>query len=171
MSRIQFFTEGKADMTLLKILEVPPKLISDQGSNSSLAKAMQNQLNNYHKVIVGLTDKDKKNLPSYYSEFETIKTPDKITLKQKPNTNQYLIFLCCPALENWLLSAAEEAKIKPEDFNLKSDIKQFCRITKKDNVSKNSDFLNFLREIKKANPQPFSFLTEILDNLLKILNS
>ncbi len=90
-----------------------------------------------------------------------------IILKQKPDSNQYLIFLCCPAIESWLLSAAKEANVKAEDYNINSEMKYFKRVTKNQNISKNKDFMDFLRAIKKANPESFNFMRIILDKLQK----
>ena len=115
---IQFLTEGPADKVLLTILEIHQKHIYIQNGNSGIAKAMKNQLKFYHKTVIGMTDKDKKNLPPYFSDFEIISSPDNIFFKRKPETNQYLIFLCCPAIENWLLDAAKSVNILPSDYDL-----------------------------------------------------
>ncbi len=165
-NKIQYLTEGSVDSVLLTVLNINPKLIDIQGSNSSLSKAMENQKENYHKIIIGLTDEDRgKNLPRYFSEFETIDTPDNIILKKRPKSNQFLIFLCCPAIENWLLTAAKEAGVKSEDYGISSKMKMFIRVTKNRNVSKNINFMKFLRKIRKANVESFYCMKKVLEKL------
>ncbi len=63
---IKYYVEGFADKVLLTLLEVNEKNIQIQGSNSKIATAMENQESKFHKVLIGLTDLDKKNLPKYF---------------------------------------------------------------------------------------------------------
>ena len=162
--RILYLTEGYVDKLLLTILEVHPKNIDIQKGNSGIAKTMKNHLCDYHKTIVALTDMDKKNIPEYFDDFKTLNEPDNITFKKKHNTNQYLIFLCCPAIENWLLNAAKEAQANMADFGITDEI-EFRRRTKKQTVSKDENLVRFIRHIKRRNPEPFVFLKEIIDEI------
>ena len=166
-----FLAEGPADKALLAVLGIPGKLIDKQNGNSGIAKTMECQLDNFHKIVIGLTDDDKnKNHPPYFSKFETKSTPDDITFKQKPETNQYLLFLCCPALEAWLLKTAKSVNIDPGKFNLPNDANKLGRITKKETVSKNNDFMDFLREIRRKKAPAFQYLKEIVDGVIANAN-
>ncbi len=151
-------------------MEVHPKMIDIQNGNSGIAKAMRSQQKKFHKVIVGITDMDKKNIPDYFSHFIKESDPDDIILKRYPESNQYLIFLCCPAIENWLLQAAASVGVEPEDFQLPSKLKEFCRLSKSQNVLKDRNFMDFIREIKKREAMPFKYLKEIIERLLLIDN-
>lgn len=163
---IQVCCEGYADKVLLKVFEIPDRIINVANNNSGVARSMQNQKDNYHKIIIGLTDKDKKNIPPYFSEFELINDNDKIIFMKKPNSNQYLIYLCCPAIEQWLLDSAESVNVRPEDYGFSSSIKEFKSKTKSSTIEKNQNFYNFIRQIKRRNAESFIFLDKILKSII-----
>ncbi|OFX57039.1 MAG: hypothetical protein A2046_07585 [Bacteroidetes bacterium GWA2_30_7] len=166
---IQVCCEGHADKVLLKVLEIPERIISVSGNNSAIARTMERQVKNFHKIIIGLTDKDKKNIPLYFKEFELNDNPDNIFFCKKHNSNQYLIYLCCPAIERWLLDSAKSVNIKPEDYGFSSKIKEFVKDTKSITIEKNQNFYNFLKEIKRKKASSFVFLEKIIKS--KITNN
>ena len=115
MIKTRFFTEGDADKLLLEILEIHPKFVEPIGSVSQLERKMNEDLNkNYHKTIVGIADFDKGKSLEFFKEFDLCAEPDNIILKQKPNSNQYIIFLKPKAIERWILDAAKGVGIKAE---------------------------------------------------------
>jgi len=166
-NKIKFFVEGFADRLLLEILEIHPKYIEKKGAVSKLERSMKKQLNDFHKIIIGIIDYDKGKSLHFFEDFNLCDKPDNIILKHKYNSNQYIIFLKPKAIEKWLLDAAESVNIKPENFNIPSDLKQFIKITKHINISQNTDFINFIREIKKKKADPLMFLQKILYTLTK----
>ncbi len=165
-NEVRFFTEGYTDELLLETLEVPPKYISRTGSVSQLEKAMKKQLRYFHKIIIGIVDFDKGKSLKFFNEFENCNNPDNILLKKKPDSNQYVLFLKPKAIERWILDASKNVEIKPENYNLSSDVKIFGNQTKNMNASKNKNLIKFIKDIKKAGAEPFVFLQEILHNLL-----
>ena len=60
-SEVRFFTEGYADMLLLKsIIKIPENNIQKSNTISQLATTMRKQFKkNYHQTIVGIADYDK----------------------------------------------------------------------------------------------------------------
>ena len=166
MSRkIRYYTEGKADNALLSILEVEQRMISDNGGNSGVARAMKNQQRNYHNVVIGIIDDDKgRNYHSYFSEFELIAKPDDFKLKHKPGSNQFIIILCCPAIEMWLLNSAKSVSIIPEDYEMSSNVKIFGKTIKSINIAKNENFMKFIRTIKHEKAESFTLLSNVLKN-------
>ena len=163
---VRFFTEGYADKLLLDILEIHPKYIEEIGAVSQLERMMKKQLKFYHKIIVGIVDYDKGRSLKFFKEFDLCAEPDNIILKQKPNSNQYIIFLKPKAIEQWILDAAKGVGIKPEDHKLLSGMKEFKKQTKSVNVSKNENLKKFIRAVKKEKAEPFEYLSEILHKLL-----
>ena len=132
--KIKFLTEGNADVILLKILEVAPKYIEKTGSVTQLQSSMKKQLKYYHKRIIGLIDYDKGKSLNFFQDFELCDNPDNIILKQKPDSNQYVLFLKPKAVEKWILDAAKSVNISPEKYGLPSGIKQFAKRTKNVNI-------------------------------------
>ncbi len=165
-SNVRFFTEGHTDKLLLDILEIPPKLIEKKGAVSKLVRSMKNQLNDFNKIIVGIVDYDKGKSLDFFNDFDSCDEPDNIILKYKKNSNQYILFLKPKAIERWILDAAADANINPEDFNIPTDLKKLRKITKSITVSKNTDFINFIRKIKNKKAEPFVYLQQILLTLL-----
>lgn len=163
---IQVCCEGYADKVLLKVFGISDKKIDIASGNSGIARSMENQKENYHKKIIGLTDKDKKNIPPYFNDFELIKNPDNITFLKKPKSNHYLIYLCCPAIERWLLDSAKSVNLKPEDYGFSSNIKNFVKDTKSISIENNLDFYKFLKEIKRKKAPAFEYLEEILNSII-----
>ncbi|MBC8487619.1 MAG: hypothetical protein H8D45_16435 [Bacteroidetes bacterium] len=162
---IQFQVEGNTDKVLLSIFHIHQKFVHNNGGNSGVARAMKNQLRLYHKTIVGIVDLDKKNNPPFFNEFELVDNPDDIIYKKKPNSNQHLIYLCCNGVENWILKAAMSVKINPIDFNLPEYEKELKKITQHTNISKNQDFLDFIKIIKERKAPAFSLLEDILNKI------
>jgi hypothetical protein len=158
---IKYYVEGFADKVLLALLEVNEKSIQIQGSNSKIATAMENQESKYHKILIGLTDLDKKNVPKYFQEFKNLDNPDNILFKQKAGFNQYLIFLK-PALEKWLIDSAHSSNTKLEDYSLPTKLKELRRITKRESILKNQNFKDFIRAMKRKQAEPIFALQSIL---------
>ncbi len=165
-NNIRFFVEGFTDKLLLEIIEIHPKYIEKKGAVSKLERSMKKQLNDFHKIIISIIDYDKGKSLHFFEDFNFCDNPDNIILKQKPNSNQYVIFLKPKAVERWILDAAESVNIKPEDYNIPSELKELIKITKHINISENQNFKNFIRVIKRKNAEPFIFLKDILNTLL-----
>jgi len=165
-NKTTFFVEGFADKLILDILEVDSKCIQEIGPVTKLKKTMKNQLRYYHKTVVGVVDYDKGNSLDFFKDFEICTEPDNIILKQKPNSNQYIIFLKPKAVERWILDAAESVNLKPEDYKLPSKMKEFTKQTKHVNISQNKKMVKFITDIKKAKAEPFIYLKDILHTLL-----
>jgi hypothetical protein len=161
----QFLPECHGDTRLLIFLKVLEKNINHAEGIHRVAKAMENQQKQFHKILIGLVDNDKKNTPRYFDDFIELKSEQNIILKQKPETNQYLLVLC-PELEAWVLENARSVHINPTDFDLPADPKiMHDRVTQLTTVKDNENFTNFIKVIKKAGAQGFIMLQAWLDEL------
>ena len=160
---IQFTVEGFADSVLLKLFSIPAKYISVGGGSFGVARTMNKQSKNFHKIVIGLVDIDKKNNPGYFDTFTLIDNPDEITYKRKNESNQYLISLCCNGVENWINKAAESVKVSRVKYNLPEDFKDFLRITKHETVLRNIDFFSYLTAIKNSGADSFICLKKVLE--------
>ncbi|MCU0444044.1 MAG: hypothetical protein MUE85_03945 [Microscillaceae bacterium] len=158
---IQFIPECYGDTHLIEFLKVSIKIMNHAYGISKVGKAMENQQKFFHKILIGIVDNDKKNTPRYFDDFVELKNENNLILKQKPDTNQYLIIIC-PELEQWLLTSASQVNINPENFNLPDNPKKLHNISQKTDVAKNQDFTDFLQAIKNAGSPNFAKLQEWL---------
>jgi hypothetical protein len=168
---LQIITEGHADTVLMEILRVPYRLINKSGGGKSqVAKAMETQSNkDFNKFLIGIIDADTENTNKtrYFDDFTKIKsdTENRTTLYKK--NNQYIIELCCPAIERWLLDSADSLGLDLDTFGLSKDIKQFKKVTKSLGILKNNDFKNFIRELNSRSAPAFVYLNELLNELFE----
>lgn len=165
---VEFVSECNADKVFLLQIGVLLKQINKADNNDKVAKAMHKQLDNYHKTIIGLTDKDKTNLPRYFHEFNLVDSNKSTFFHHKPGTHQYIVFLK-PAIEGWLLAEAKEANINPEDFGLPVEVKKLKLITANESIKNNQQFKNFIAEILKSKTTGVLFLQKHLQNHVDFL--
>jgi hypothetical protein len=161
MSEIQFIPECNADTALLLALGIPDSYINKADNNSKIAKSMISQSRHYHKRLIGLTDLDKKNIPSYFGQFEEIRSGHDIFYKKKSDCQHFLIFLK-PAVEKWLLKAASKVDISISDFGFQSDVKVLKNETTHIKIRDDKNFRNFILAIKNAESPAMKFLTDII---------
>ena len=104
----RIFPERNADTLLVEHLLQRGRPAHYKG-NSKVAKALKDVKNN-EILTYGMVDSDKfKNTPPYLKNF-TITKEDKsveqgLILKQLPNSNKHLIFIC-PKFEPWIWQRA-----------------------------------------------------------------
>jgi transketolase len=167
MAEVEFVPECNVDTLLVELLGVPRKRINHADGNHRVARALREQEKLYHKVVIGITDLDKENIPKYFNEFTTEVTKTACLIhKAKPDTKKHIIFLK-PAIEAWILKAAEQAGIKPEDFGFPSKNKELKRITTQEGIGKDEKFRAFLQEIKNKDPENFKELRAIVNQYYK----
>jgi hypothetical protein len=166
-TNIQFLYEGHADKVLLQVLKVPKEMLNlDPKGINKILSAMQNQQNDYHKIIVGLIDKDKKIPHPYYVDFQTIEEMENLIHKQhSSNHNQHLI-LIIPAIEKWILKSAESVEVLPSHFGLPDDFEKFRDKLKSQIIETNIDFKNFLKKIKELEAPNFVMLQNWINHFL-----
>ena len=135
MPSLNILIEGNADYVLLNMLRVHPKQLNEKGMGKEriIEKVKKHGQRKFSDIYVGLVDADKPNtdISSEYLEFKEVKSNNGITLFKK-DSNQYLIELCCPALEKWLLNSAESVTINLADYNLPNDVKELKDIFTKE---------------------------------------
>lgn len=102
---------------------------------------------------VGVIDDDKafkKYKASFFNEFIPQKTANNLVLKKHPKKDNYLIMLS-PALEKFLLNAANDCGIPPDEIPFSE--KELKRISKSIYVNKNQKLKQFINQIiQKKSP-------------------
>ena len=144
--KIQFLGEGNVEKVILNYLEIPDNLFEKSNGIHGVAKDMTKHQNNSNIVIVGIIDKDKKNTPRYFDDFDelTEKSNHNLLYKKHPENEHYLIIVCPKAMELWLLQVAMSNNVSPSEFNLPDVAKELKKVTRSNLLSENQDFKNFL---------------------------
>lgn len=163
--QIKFIPECYVDTLMVQLFKIPEKLILHKKGIHKVANEMNNFEDSRVKLI-GIVDDDKKNVPDYFTGFQDLKSEDSLILKQKANTNHFLIVIS-PELEAWLLESAKMVNINPKDFSLPENPKQLHHITANVNLEDNKNFINFLKAIKKAEAKPFITLESWIKGFLE----
>ncbi len=163
--QIKFIPECHADTLMVQLFKVPEKLIRHKKGIHKVANEMSN-FDDSRVKLIGLVDDDEKNVPEYFVDFQVLKKENDLILKQKPNTNHFLIIVS-PELEAWLLESAKMVNINPKDFSLPENPKRLHHITAKVNLEDNKNFINFLNALKKAEARPFLTLESWIKEFLK----
>jgi hypothetical protein len=78
--------------------------------------------------VLGIIDKDKKEVP-YLQEFDLVSSVDSL-LVYKHQTKHHYIIQITPAIERFLLKAAEERNVDMASYKLPIDLKGLTQVTK-----------------------------------------
>jgi hypothetical protein len=115
----------------------------------NVVKAMLETNNLKDGFALGIVDEDKKKL-KYAEEFEEIVDATQLKLLKHPQKNHYLIYVV-PAIEKWIISNADEAKISLSDFDLPHNFSELSKHTKRTTSSKDDRFKRLFKEMKNQN--------------------
>jgi len=115
-----FLVECKPDAILVESLtSTSRRNIQHAGNKSELLR----ELSERHVNCKGVIDEDPwSNQPPQIQKFKEKQNLTTYSLKilYQESKNNTLIVLC-PRLEDWILKAAQEASIDPQEFNLPDD--------------------------------------------------
>jgi hypothetical protein len=165
-NRVHFYFEGFADQVLLKVFQVPLAKFNANGKAKVIKTIKEQGDKNFHEIFVGLIDQDDvKSYPDFKEESN-----EKQVRVFKRKDNQFLIELCCPALESWLLKSAESAGINLEDFGFENSLEAFKRNLKSQTILKDSEFKKFLFALKESKNEYFERFNSVLADFAKHIN-
>lgn len=102
---------------------------------------------NKENISIGFIDNDKKNVPTYFLDFEIKEELDNVIFKKHKSDNIY-IFVFKKAIETFLLSELNSIDKKASDFGFDNEIKKFSKRLKKTNVDENEDFQGLISLLK-----------------------
>ncbi|MEM2419940.1 MAG: hypothetical protein QXL38_03025 [Candidatus Bathyarchaeia archaeon] len=138
-----YVVECEPDAVLVKCLAATSKKdIIHAGNKPELLKKLVERYT-YSK---GMIDEDPWSYqPPLLSRFKEKQSTREFEIKifNQRSRNNVLIMLC-PRLEEWILKAAKEANVKPEDFSLPNDPEELHRII---NI-RTDNFEKFIKNIK-----------------------
>jgi len=148
MSNLNLLPECYGDTLLVEILGF--KRPNHQTSGiGQVIKVMKEKYQT--RLAIGLIDADKKITPTYFQEFQLEKEENGIKLLKHQERNHYLIMVA-PALETFILQAAEDVGLQKKPFDTLKGLK---RITKSIHVRQNQDFKNFLNTLRQRKAPGF----------------
>jgi len=165
MPNLQFVPECYAETEMVK-------LIFDIGDNDYLNHAegihsvsrilKQDDVRNFSNI--GFIDNDKRNLPPYFDEFETIDRIEEVIFKKHNTTNDYLVFVN-PAIEGFILSQLQQINKFPSDYDLPNHFKEFRHKLKKQNIKNHDGYKQMIRDLLDANTSGIQFIRSKIDSL------
>lgn len=134
------YLECYSDEALVKALGIHKKEIYHSGNKGNVCKKLEKSRNSK-----GLVDEDPdRTQPSYIGKLKTKSNEYDIKLLYDENAQNCLIVLC-PTLEDWILKAANDAKVNVEDYSLPDDAYELHKII---NI-KLEKFIQLIEDIKK----------------------
>lgn len=114
-----------------------------------------------NKLAIGLIDTDKSdrvNQSKYFSEFQTTATNGNVRVLKHSQRNHYLIQIN-PPIEGFLINnALALGNIIQENFP--NTAKELKKKTRKESISKDQSFINFVNRIIQRNPTEIIFIRE-----------
>ena len=152
---IRFLAEGFLEEAIIKFCKISPNLIENTKSMQAIDKTMLAiEKIAYNCMVVGLVDNDRKNVPDYFGEFiENVeKQATNLAYKEHPQ-KPHILIVVSPAMEKWLLEAAEKNGVNIEDYGFPKDLKKLTKQTKKVDIVGNVSFQNFLTELLEKSPE------------------
>lgn len=165
MPNLQILPECYADTALVSLF-VPDRLVVVHIFGiPNVAKEMQEAMGQEDAgVRIGVVDNDKR-VPPYLLTFETVFEQNKVFLKRKGMTDQYLIVID-KAIESFLLWNAEQVNLNVIDYGFINDVKLFGKALKTSAIGTNSDYLQFLTDLHTRQAPGFLSLERILHDLV-----
>ena len=151
--------EYYVDTKLVKTL-VPPQKRYNHQKGTNVLKTMDEKMAN--EFALGIVDEDVEDR-QYAQLFDVVwYLPGSLKLLKHPQRHHFLIYLC-PAIEKWIITCAEEAKIVLTTYNLPHDFNKLRKLSKTSKSENDdlhsSDFQQLSREIKRRNPPVIAILT------------
>lgn len=166
MPDILFLSECNADTALVRFL-LPPSIQIDhvRGIHNVSNQMTLTSVNNATFRVIGIIDKDKDNVPTYFDQFITINQWDRVTLKQHIDQDHHLIILD-KAIETFILWNAEQINLAVADYGFDPTLRQFCKALKRDSILTDPDYLRLLADLHARNAPGFVTLHQLLNDLI-----
>ena len=165
MPSLQILPECYADTALI-LRFIPDRLaVVHIFGIPNVAKEMQEAAGRETAGLrIGLVDNDKR-VPPYLLTFEIISEENKVLLKRKGMTDQYLIVID-KAIESFLLWNAQQIGLDVANYGFASDIKLFGKALKTSAIGSNDRYLQLLTDLHARRAPGFLTLERILHDVI-----
>jgi hypothetical protein len=156
MEELAVISECFVDTCLIETITNASSHFNHQKGCNTVSKLMQEKMGT--RFALGIIDKDKKRLP-YLNEFDLLACKESISLYKHPQKAHYIIQIS-PAIEKFILKAAEEKNINLSDFNLPDTLKELTKITKNEASKKSPTFQQLFQVL--SDTSEFIILSDII---------
>ncbi len=147
-SCLQLLPECEGNTLLIEMLGY--KNPNHSSNIGAVANKMQKDFKN--RTAIGIIDKDKSSVPSYFKEFTIIDSFDYLELKKHAEREHYAILLI-PAFEDFILKIADDVGVSFTTYKFNTE-KYFREQCKKQNTRSNQNLKNFLGTIINQKQAP-----------------
>jgi hypothetical protein len=156
MTDLSIIPECYVDTKVAEIVCQPRKKYNHQHGCGDVARTLLKLKN---AICLGIIDEDKNKGPraKYLDEFKTVREESNLILQRHPQFKQYLV-LICPEIEQWLMNDANAVNIKPVDFELPDNLKDFTSLSKTRDIDKNEGFYRFIKSLLREKAPSISTL-------------
>ena len=100
------------------------------------------------RFALGIIDKDKRTV-GYVSEFDLVAANESLQVLKHKTRPHYLIYII-PAVEVFVLRAAEELNVDLTDFGFPSELKELTKVSKQQDSKDDPNFARLFTALKEA---------------------
>lgn len=153
------FTECYPDTKLIESLNLTDVNISHQEGKGGIQKYILDKKIN--KALIVADQDPKKRNPSFFSNFQTLKSFENDAIIVKRYKNILLVELC-PELEQWIIDTTSRNNMNLNEFGLSADPKKLHSIISH-RIPPDS-YINFINKMIKTRIAPFLLIKSIIEN-------
>lgn len=165
MPNLQILPECYADTALISLFVSDPLTVVHISGITNVAKEMQEAASRENAGIrIGLVDNDKR-VPPYLLTFDIVSEQNKVFLKRKGMSDQYLIVID-KAIESFLLWNAAQSGVDVADYGFVNDKKLFGKALKTSAIGNNLLYLKLLADLHARQAPGFLTLKRILHDVI-----
>ncbi len=165
MPNPQVLPECYADTALIQSLVPDPLLVVHIYGIPNVAKELKEaQESQKNSRLIGVVDNDKRT-PPYLLTFDTVYEQNKVCLKQKDDSDIYLIVID-KAIESFLLWNAAEVSIDITAYGFSNEIKPLGKALKTTAIGSDSNYLRLLTDLHARQAPGFVTLHQLLNGLI-----
>lgn len=117
----------------------------------TVAKVMKEKFSD--AFAVGIIDKDKQRL-DYLNEFDEVHSYGTLTLYKHKTRHDYIVQIF-PAIERFIMAAAEDCQISLADYDLPLDFNELKKTSKRANSKYDKRFKQLFKDVRSAGNQEF----------------
>lgn len=130
--------------TLLNTSAAPTAGVNHQKGCNNVIGVIQSKLED--GFAIGVLDDDKKQVP-FLSSCNAICESKHVSLLKERDKSHY-VFLIRPAMDGFILDAAIDQNVKPEDFGFSSELKKFTKSTKEIETKNDANMTRLIKAIR-----------------------
>ena len=143
--------------TLLKTGQAPTRGVNHQKGCNTVTKKIKDTFGD--SFAIGVIDDDKRKVAMLGECAEICSTKHISVLKQ--NDKPHYLFMIRPAMDGFILDAAEEQGVDPKSFGFPSELKKFTKITKDIDTKNDPNMTNLIKAIRH-NPEVSALQSALL---------